>query len=217
MTTTSSTYHKCPKRRTSYLVLSTPNAVPSTKYVARSVFFILCLVLSSLLCTTCAAHSAESRCCSCGCAAPCQKVCRLECGEKKVEIICWGCKKEDFCIPCKSEQGFEHCQAVCENCGEDADPKVCSKPKNFVWFDWMPGTAKIHTKTKLMKKIETVTVPSYKWVAEDMCPQCAANAAAAQPGTIVYAPSAPATATPAPAKEEESVFNIVRRPSFLKK
>ena len=116
---------------------------------------------------------------------------------------------------CKSERGCKHCETVCENCGEDADPKVCSKSKNFVWFDWMPGCAKIHTKTKLMKKIETVTVPSYKWVVEDMCPQCAANAAAAKPGTIVYA--APTETATTPANEEESIFSLVRLPSFLTK
>jgi hypothetical protein len=27
-----------------------------------------------------------------------------------------------------------------------------------------------------MKKVETVKVPSYKWVEEDLCPQCAAEA-----------------------------------------
>lgn len=175
------------------------------------------MVLSALLASGIAkcVSAAEPCCCSCGCAAPCQKVCRLECGEKKVEVICWGCKCEDFCVACKSECGCKHCETVCENCVEKADPKVCAKPKNFVWFDWTPGGAKIYTKTKLMKKIEMVTVPSYKWVVEDMCPTCAANAVAANPGTIVYA--APTETATTPANEEESVFSLVRLPSFLTK
>jgi hypothetical protein len=177
-------------------------------------------VLAAVICVgiTSVALAAEGgSCAGCGCAAPCHKVCRLECGEKKVEIICWGCKKEDFCIPCKSEKGCEHCETVSENCGEGADPEVCSKPKAFVWFDWTPDGATIRTKTKLMKKIETVTVPSYKWVVEDMCPQCAANAAATQPGTIVYATPAPAATSPAPAEEKESTFSVVRLPKLISK
>ncbi len=215
MTATSSIYRKSPKRRAAYLVPSTSYSVPGTEHVARSTFLILYLALCSQLFTTRAAHSAEPCCCSCGCAAPCQKVCRLECSEKKVEVICWGCKCEDFCVACKSQRGCKHCETVCENCGDKADTEVCSQSKNFVWFDWMPGAAKIHTKTKLMKKIETVTVPSYKWVVEDMCPTCAANAAAANPGTIVYA--APTGTPTTPANEEESILSLVRLPSFLTK
>ena len=75
----------------------------------------------------------------------------------------------------------------------------------------MPGGAKIYTKTKLMKKVETVTVPSYKWVVEDMCVQCAANTAADDPTSIVYA--APTTEE----KEEKSIFDVVRVPKLLRK
>jgi hypothetical protein len=32
----------------------------------------------------------------------------------------------------------------------------------------------MYTKTKLMKRIETVKVPTYKWVVEDVCSECAA-------------------------------------------
>jgi hypothetical protein len=44
-----------------------------------------------------------------------------------------------------------------------------------VWFDWFPGGAKIYTRTKLMRKSEFVTVPSHKWVVEDLCPECTAK------------------------------------------
>lgn len=175
--------------------------------------FVLGLALILAFSATRASFAHDGCCKSCGCAAPCQKVCRLECGEKKVEVICWGCKKEDFCIPGHSQRGCKHCETVCENCGEGGDPAVCSRPKNFVWFDWCPSCGSVRTKTKLVKKVETVTVPSYKWVVEDMCPQCAANAAAANPGTIVYA--APAETTPPTAEEESSIFSIVRLPKIL--
>lgn len=181
----------------------------------RASHVLLCTAL--ILFAAGSTHAADNpcHCASCGCAVPCQKVCRLETGEKKVEVICWGCKHEDFCLPGRSDRGCKHCETVCENCGDDADPKICSKSKNFVWYDWCPGCGSVHTKTKLMKKIDTVTVPSYKWVVEDMCPQCAANAAAAHPGTIVYA--APTEAAPATAEEEKSIFDIVRLPKFLSK
>ena len=200
--------------QTSYSVLRTRYPVPSTEYAVHA-SLVICLALSSLLLTNPTAQAIEPCCCSCGCAAPCRKVCRLECGEKKVEVICWGCKCEDFCVACKSEKLCKHCETVCENCGEKADTEVCSKPKNFVWFDWNPGGARIYTKTKLMKKVETVTVPSYKWVVEDMCPKCAANAAAANPGTIVY--NVPTEATATPANDEESIFSLVRLPMSLEK
>jgi hypothetical protein len=45
----------------------------------------------------------------------------------------------------------------------------------FVWSHWTPcGCPKIVTKKKLMKKTVTKTVPAYKWVVEDLCPQCEA-------------------------------------------
>ena len=96
---------------------------------------------------------------SCGCAAPCQKVCRLVCGEKKVEVICWGCKCEDFCVPCHSERGCKHCETVCDNCGEDGDPRCARSRRTSSGSTGCPGCGKIYTKTKLMKKVETVTVP----------------------------------------------------------
>jgi len=130
-------------------------------------------------------------CAHCGCACKGQKVCRLVCEEKKVDVICWGCKCEDFCVPGHSKPGCRHCECVCGECG---DPCDCSKPhaksKAFVWTDWVPGCASIFTKTKLMQKTITKTVPSYKWVVEDLCPECEANCpcAAVAPGAVVPPP-----------------------------
>jgi len=33
----------------------------------------------------------------------------------------------------------------------------------------------MYTRTKLMRKTEHVTVPSYKWVVDDLCAECTAN------------------------------------------
>jgi hypothetical protein len=48
----------------------------------------------------------------------------------------------------------------------------------------------VYTKKKLMKKTETVTVKSYKWVVEDLCPTCNAAVAPVEiaPGADVPPP-----------------------------
>jgi len=136
--------------------------------------------------------NAENGCCAhCGCHAECQKVCRLVCEQKKVEVFCWGCTCEEFCVPCHSKPGCRHCETVCGDC-ESCDPAIPHpEPKQFVWLDWFPGGAKIYTRTKLMRKSENVTVLSYKWVVEDMCPDCTAKLDAKNdPAVAITPPSA---------------------------
>jgi hypothetical protein len=59
------------------------------------------------------------------------------------------------------------------SCDETCDCKSpISAPKKLLWTEWIPGSASVFTKKKLMRKTETVTVKSYKWVVEDVCPQC---------------------------------------------
>jgi hypothetical protein len=112
-------------------------------------------------------------CARCGGSGPCQKVCRLVTEEKTVQITCWGCKCEEFCLPGPSKPGCEHCQLVCGTCDKCRDGNsVQAQPMPFVWTNWIPGTAQIHTRKKLMKKIATKKVPSHKWVVEDLCDQC---------------------------------------------
>ncbi len=123
------------------------------------------------------ASAERFRCDHCGCDAPCQKVCRLVKHEKKVDVVCWGCKCEDFALPKPSTPGCKHCDEVClageaGNAGPD-----CVKPKAFVWREWLPGCgATIHTKRKLMKRVESRKLPSFKWEVETLCPRCEAGA-----------------------------------------
>lgn len=137
------------------------------------------------------ARAGNGCCAHCGCAEGCQKICRLVCETKKVITVCWGCQSEDFCVPGRSTPNGKQCEMVCEEC---ADPKAPSvQPKKFVWTEWIPsGTAKVYTRHKLMKRTITKTVPSYKWVVEDLCPQCEANSPSVDvpPGTNI--PPAPA-------------------------
>jgi hypothetical protein len=135
-----------------------------------------CFAMFAIALASCAASRASAQVCQhCGC-QECHKVCRLECKEKKVQVTCWGCKCEDFCLPCPSKPGCKHCESVCSDgeCG-DCHDGVLVKPKKFVWRDWCPSGAKLHTKKKLMKKTVTVTVPSYNWVVEDICDKCDAK------------------------------------------
>jgi len=154
--------------------------------------FTVLMCLAVLVASAIRAHGADGCCAHCGCACSCQKICRLVCEEKKVDVICWGCKCEDFCVPGHSKPGCQHCEKVCGDC---EDPCDCTKPhaksKNFVWTEWIPGCAKILTKKKLMQKIVTKKVPSYKWVVEDLCAQCAAAREASDATPVVAAPAAP--------------------------
>jgi len=122
---------------------------------------------------SCAGEGQYSACADCGCSCACERVCRLVCEEKKVTVVCWGCLCEDFCLPRPSHVRCEHCGEVCGEC-QHCDPKVPhSLPKSFVWKEWTPGCPTgIHTKKKLMRQTITKTVPSFKWVVEDVCPAC---------------------------------------------
>ena len=144
----------------------------------RPIAFTLLASLFSILTTS--ITIAGDRCGHCGCNACCEKVCRLVVEDKKVQITCWGCECEDFCEPGPSCRSCKNCEEVCNFCGENGSEKICSQPKKFVWYDWIPNPcAEVHTKKKLMKKTVTKTVPGYKWVVEDLCATCESKAVGA--------------------------------------
>ena len=137
---------------------------------------------------------AENSCCAhCGCHDGCQKICRLDCEEKKIETVCWGCKTEPFCVPGPSAPGCRHAEMICDACNESGKSGVLASPKKFVWTEWMPGCAQVFTKKKLMKKSITQKVPSYKWVVEDLCERCESSCVGAeiQPGAEIPPPPIP--------------------------
>ena len=145
-----------------------------SKVISNRILLWSILALGAMTNIASQVHSSDRCCAQCGGMDGCQKVCRLVCEQKKVTVTCWGCQREDFCLPRPSVIGEEHCEWVCDNAG---DPKApCTQPKKFIWSDWIPSSCgKVYTKTKLMKRTITKTVPSYKWVVEDLCPQCEAN------------------------------------------
>ena len=134
------------------------------------------LTVTGLISSPSTVHAGHHFCKQCGCEAECRKVCRLKCEEKKVEVVCWGCKEEDFCVGRPSRPGCEHCESVCQDESDDSEG-VCTCATPFVWTEWIPGCgAKMFTRQKLMKKTVTKKVPTYKWVVEDLCADCEAAA-----------------------------------------
>jgi hypothetical protein len=149
------------------------------------------LALAFVLGLSAAASAGEPFCAHCGCTDGCCRVCRLVCEEKKVEVICWGCTCEDFCLPCPSTPGCRYCEDIYEPCDEGDKPVwVCTRPKRFTWLDWCPGSARMHTKKKLMKRVVIRKIPVYKWVVEDLCPRCEAECPIVEvpPGTKLPPP-----------------------------
>lgn len=119
------------------------------------------------------ASAAGRFCAGCRGRHSCMRVCRLVREEKKVEVVCWGWACEDFCIPPPSRPGRRHCETVCDEYvgGDPAPPHA--KARKFTWTDWIPGCAtRLNTKNKLMKKVVTKKVPSFRWEVEDLCPAC---------------------------------------------
>lgn len=136
-------------------------------------------------------HAGDCACHHCGCHRNCNKVCRLVDDQKKVTIVCWGSKCEDFCLPGKSCRGCLNSEEVCTPDDKAKGEEPCSHSKSFVWYDWTPGCANgIRTKKKLMKKTIEKKLPSYKWVVEDLCQECEDKMAATliEPGVIVPLP-----------------------------
>ena len=138
--------------------------------------FIRSLIAASLAPVLANVAPAADRCClQCGCSASrCRKVCRLVREDKKITTTCWGMECEDLCVPGPSRPECKHCEMVCGK-GE-GDKDICVQPKKLVWTTWLPGCGRdIVTKRKLMKKTVTKSVPSFKWVVEDLCKECMAQ------------------------------------------
>ena len=142
-----------------------------------------CICLATMLLLGIQAEvSAETGGCDyCGCdAGGCRTICRLEKTEKTVDVTCWACKSEEFCIPGKSHRNCKHCEMMCMSCGAgDTDDCGCNqlvpRPRKRVWYSWIPGCARVQTRKKLYRKTTQVKIPTYKWVVERVCPACEAH------------------------------------------
>jgi len=79
------------------------------------------VALAGLLSRANVAIAGEEGSAPCGRAAACQTSYRLVPEDKRVDVVCWGCKCEDFCVPGPSKPGCRHCDAVCESCTASGD------------------------------------------------------------------------------------------------
>ena len=165
-------------------------------------------LLFTLLSTV--ATAGDGTCARCGCGA-CHQICRLVPQEKKVDVVCWGYKCEDFCLGGPSTPGCKNCEEVCDFGDQGKTDAPCSLGKRFVWTEWCPSWAKIHAKKKLMKRTVTKKVPSHKWVVEDLCDTCAAKTAASEV-TLQYDVLPAAVAAPvAPVVDAQRSFEAYLR------
>jgi len=102
------------------------------------------------------------RCCHCGRESGCQKVCRLVCETKEVTKVTYDCKCEDICVPGPSTRTPACSCGSCDECGRKA-------------YIWTPHCAQVKTRKVPVKREEKVLKPTYKWVVEYVCGQCAAD------------------------------------------
>lgn len=171
-------------------------------------FVILVLALAVLAMAASAARAAAGCCDRCGCEG-CQRVCRLVCDERELEVNCWDSRCEEFCVPGHCKLGCKHsapacsdgstgcadgaCDAQCDACGSGpCAGGPCAK--KFVWRDTIPGCARIFTQKKLLKKVEKKKVKTYKWVLEDLCDKCRAGCESSPVPQGTAVPPVPAAA-----------------------
>ncbi len=135
-----------------------------------------------------------------GCQATCggRKVCRLVCEVKEVEVTCWACKCENFCVPGPSKVRCKHCEPACTEPGSHCPCQTSPKPKKFIWFSWCPGCAKVKTKKRLLKRTVIKEIPTYKWVVVNYCPSCCDGC-----GPVKLAPKDAYEGQEFPASQEE--------------
>ena len=87
----------------------------------------------------------KQQCCpgggDCGSKPKVCKSCKPHSATKKVEVVCWSCRCEDFCVPKQSKRSSD--------CG-------CAKC-------FQPTCATVRTRKKLMMKVIVNTVPATRW------------------------------------------------------
>ena len=93
-----------------------PSFHPSPSH-AQPILLCIAIALFSLSST---ASAGDAGCARCGC-QDCCKVCRLVREDKKVPVICWGMKCEDFCDQGPSCRGCKNCEEVCQSTEKDAE------------------------------------------------------------------------------------------------
>jgi hypothetical protein len=117
-------------------------------------------------------HGHLTGCAHCGCrSCSCRKICRLVCETRKITTTCWGMACEDVALPGPSEPVCRQGEMVNPLMADDRN--LITRPKRRVWTLWRPPEGPdVFTKRKLMKKTISKSVPSYRWIVEDICGNC---------------------------------------------
>lgn len=133
-----------------------------------------------------------------------KKVCRKVCTFEEVEVKCWGCKCEDFCLPgdpdikqerpcdsCSCDSGS--CDGGCEaSCGCDSGLVHSHKGHNGLFGTKLFATpchresscASVHTKKKLGYYVIKKKVPVVKWEIVELCDGCCDSGVCCDPGDV---------------------------------
>jgi hypothetical protein len=105
-----------------------------------------------------AAYGEDGCCAGCGRVGACHRVCRLICETKEISKTTYCCACEDICVPGPSVR----CTSDC-NCGH------CAECRHH---GWIPTAGQIRTRKMPVKQVEKITVPSYRFIVEYLCPHC---------------------------------------------
>jgi hypothetical protein len=187
--------------------------------MSRSRNSVMAAALLALILWSATAHAQgqKGQCDCCGKYGDCCTICVLECKEKEVEVICWKCECEDFCLPGPCHLGCKVCEHPCGGDGGKAGSELNSAghswlgrlcdhcvPRPLIYHEECPGCPTHHCKKKLLKKVTKVKVPTYSWKVQSCCEAC--DKAGAFPGAEV--PEGAEIPAPPPIEAADNRFRI---------
>lgn len=105
-------------------------------------------------------------CQKCGCTCAPQRVCHVVCETKQTPQTKYSAVSEEFCVPGPSDRVARPA---------DCDERGGLFGKSKTAWEWLPRCAEVRTRTKLVKTVTEKEEKAYRWVVEDLCPQCVAE------------------------------------------
>ena len=140
------------------------------------------------------AHAGQRCCARCGRQSCVVKVCRPVCTTIPVEITCWDCLREDFCVPHRPTCGGGH-QGSCDSGGCD-EQSGCGKPDCGACA--AGRCAEVRTRNRLIRKTVVKQIPVVQWVVEYVCNDCCGRDGPVPEASPIAPPSPPLGPPPAP-------------------
>jgi len=174
------------------------------------------------------------RCGICGCKAPANAYCMVECGRTTITRPCWKVECEPFCLPkprCWGGWAGLICnlcagqKTSCGSCGEAVEVCGCEAGSqdgcdgqsglccHVVPVESPPKCGKLRTRKRLLRAECQIEVPTYRCVVKYCCPSCAED-----PGCSVPTKGRPEeeaeAAFPAPSPEDHAWGGAPVPPAF---